>query len=179
MKLRLFSAMLAVTVALAVLLIGCGEYGSDPNADSGGVEREPVAASDFGGAAPNQTGPAEHSRPTAGYTHSYDAEAFIKEFDLVAFVVLWDHDFSAENNRDLAILHNDRGLAYMELGRPEKALEDYDEAIDIYPMLAGRPMPTGPSPARSLGWTQRRRRTCSAPRSSRSMPGSSTRHWTR
>jgi tetratricopeptide (TPR) repeat protein len=49
--------------------------------------------------------------------------------------VLWDHDFSGENNRDLARLHVDRGLAYMELERPEKALAEYDEAIGIFPLL--------------------------------------------
>ncbi len=126
-KSRHSSVILSATLALAVLLIGCGDYG---------VEREPVAATQFAGDAPNQNGPPEYSRPAAGYTHTYDAEAFIEEFSQLALVVLWDHDFSGENNRDLAQLHVDRGLAYMELGRLRDALLDYDEAIQIYPSLA-------------------------------------------
>ena len=82
-----------------------------------------------------QTGRAEHTRPAAGYTFSYDAESFIEDFKNMAFVVVWDHNFSDENNRDLARLYNERGLAHMELGRPEKALDDYDEAVSIYPTL--------------------------------------------
>ena len=82
-----------------------------------------------------QTGRAEHTRPAVGYTYIHDAESFIEDFKNMAFVVLWDHNFSDENNRDLARLYNERGLAHMELGRPEKALDDYDEAVSIYPTL--------------------------------------------
>ena len=135
MKLRLSSLILPATVTLSALLIGCGEDGKGADAGTVRIEREPAAASGSYVPGPREVARAEYGPPDAGYAFSYTAESFIDEFDLLAYVVLWDHDCSGENNRDLARLHVDRGLAYMELERPEKALAEYDEAIGIFPLL--------------------------------------------
>ena len=129
------SAAVAAGLVLAALPAGCGEYDVPSGAGALHVEREAPPGVVQVAAAGAQTGGAEHSRPDAGYTYIHDAESFIEDFKNMAFVVLWDHNFSGENNRDLARLYNERGMAHMDLGKPEHALDDYDEAISIYPML--------------------------------------------
>ena len=49
-------------------------------------------------------------------------------------ITLFDHALSVTHHNN--VIHNDRGIAYVQLGKPDLAIEDFEKAIEIDPDVA-------------------------------------------
>lgn len=72
--------------------------------------------------------------PAAADTFS-DGQAALRRGDYVEAIRLYTRDIESGKNspRDLAVLHNQRGLAYRRNGQPDLAIADFNRAMEITP----------------------------------------------